>query len=620
MLRKLGVLTLLLGLVAVTSATYSTETPVRYIDASENCPAGCFCVTSDNKDNLMEVVCPTKETANIIEGAPPKDIEPSDVIDVESFMQTSNTDAQVDSENDLKENPPASTLDEQPVEDQVSEVPLVFDDKLEQEPAVSSKVEPDVDEDSLNNFTFAPVPVEEEQMQGDQPADVSEEEDFEIKPTEEPEKPLVFDDLPEQEPVVKAEPEVKDDFENFTFAPEPVEDEQMQGDEPSDVSEEATTPAPTQVADIAIKPSASADPTNLELRLDDNVTPSPTAEPTEEESLFSSEEEEVAPSVAPRAITASPSPEVTAKLEPITFEPEPVNVDVDSNESAEVVPAPTSPEVPLVFNDAFTSAAPEVVREMVPDDVEDIDDVLKPEPATESPESSSSPLPAIVPKVIVDVETNQLDETLTSEDLILANDHAEMSGKIENGEEPGVSEAPQQSTASWVILGLILAMFVGVLLYAAIKGRLEGGQNVAPKVPSVSSAVAATSEFTKNRRPSGDEGTELKEMSKALLGSPLEDRVSRYIDEEDVEQMKRLFQQEEDEILEQVVVEPQELSLVNNAVEKPPRKFIHVPPPVVPGKGSSSPNTPTLVRAKVVDLPSDVHYVVGNGNSTPVDK
>jgi hypothetical protein len=564
MSRTIAALTLMLGLVAVSAATYSTAAPVRFIPSTESCPDKCICVTPNNEDELMEVVCPTE--SNVIDGgSPPTDVGPDDVVDVEAFIAATSK-AETSEENFKKDDVP--------------------------EPSAT----PEVSAAPQASPSPSPTPTAE------QPTEV----------------PLVFpaDKTENSEEVIPRKVEIIDE-ENFTLHP----DEEMLADQPADDDYLDSTGPPT----LEVEPSAA-----------EETKPSPTAMPAavEEEKMIlpSEEESDEEKSVEEEVIVPSAAAEVTATLKPqllpaasaSTPEPEkfslPPDVDeIKSNDESEepveekqATPSAAPTELPLVFNELIpaSSAAPELEKKAVIEFVESIEDVLKPDEPTES---SSTQMPAL--KALVDVDTNQLDESLTSEDLVLASD-PEMSGKmLSEDEAPGVTEAPQQSTASWVILGLILAMFVGVLLYAAIKGRMEtGGQDLMPKLPSISSAVATTGEYTKNRRPS-NEGTEMKEMSKALLGSPLEDRISRYIDEEDEEQIKRLIQQEADEILEQVVVEPHDGRPVNNALEKPPRKFINVPPPIVPGRDGSIPNTPTLVRAKVVDMSPEVHHV-GNGSAT----
>lgn len=567
MSRTIAALTLMLGLVALSAATYSTATPVRFIPVTESCPNSCICVNPNNEEGTMEVVCPTEETANIIEGgSPPMDVYPNDVMDVEAFI-ASDKEEKSEENFSLKEDAP-----------EASTTPAT---KLEASAAPSGSPSP-------------------------------------MSPTE---APLVFpiEQTESHEEVAPRKLEIIDE-ENFTLQP----DEEMLGDQPSnDDYDDESTALPTQMIDTDIKPSATE-------QAKEEAKPSPSATPVgeEEEKLITSVEDES----IEEAIVPSAAAEVTATLKPLSsalastpapdkFSLAPDN-ETESKESEEedhesegkqVAPTDAPTEPPLVFNDPIpevSSAIPELEGKTIVEVVESIEDVLKPDDPIET---SSTPMPVLAPKVLVDVDTNQLDEVLTSEDLVLASD-PEMSGKIQNEDAPGVTQAPEQSTASWVILGLILAMFVGVLLYAAIKGRLDSDGHDMPKMSSISSVVATNGEYTKNRRPS-NEGTEMKEMTKSLLGSPLEDRVSRFIDEEDEEQIKRLLQQEADEILEQVIVEQQNTRPVNNALEKPPRKFINVPSPIVPHRDISIPNTPTLVRAKVVDMSPEVHHV-GNGSAT----
>lgn len=574
MSRTIAALTLMLGLVAVSAATYSTATPVRFIPKTESCPVDCICVKPTNEDDLsMEVVCPTEETANIINGgSSPMDVNVDDAVDVGAFIAAH---PKVDSSEEnfsLKED------------------------------VIEPSATPEASAIPVASPSPSPSPSAEQ-------------------PTE---LPLVFpiDKTETSEEVVPRKIGIIDE-ENFTLHP----DEVMLGDEAvdEDYSESTGPPPPIEVA-----------PSDFEETKDEEPKPSPTATPASDEEkkmIVSAEEKsEEKKSIEEEVVVPSAAAEMTATLKPLvlavaasTPEPEKFSLspDVDETESKEpeeleenhATPTAAPTDIPLVFNDPIpaSSATPELEKKIVVEFVESIDDVLKPD---EFNESSSTLMPLVALKELVDVDTNQLDESLTSEDLVLAASDPEMSGKmLSEDEAPGVTQAPEQSTASWVILGLILAMFVGVLLYAAIKGRLDtGGQDMMPKLSSISSTVATTGEFTKNRRPS-NEGTEMKEMSKALLGSPLEDRVSRFIDEEDEEQIKRLLQQEADEILEQVIVEMGDAQPVNNALEKPPRKFINVPPPVVPGRDGSIPNTPTLVRAKVVDMSPEVHHI-GNGNAT----
>jgi hypothetical protein len=562
MSRTIAALTLMLGLVAVSAATYSTATPVRFIPSTESCPDNCICVNPNNEDDLMEVVCPTE--SNVIDGgSPPTGVSPDDVMDVEAFIAATSKAETSEEHFNLKDDVPEPSATPEvsaapqaapsptPTAEQPTEVPLVFPaDKTETSEEVVPRKSEIIDED---NFTLQP---DKEDMLADQPQD---------------------DDYSDSTgpPTLEVEPSAAEETKlSPTATPAAVEEEKMI------VSSEDKSEEEKSVEEEVIMPSAAAEVTAT-----------------------------LKPLLLPAALASTPEPEKFS-LPPDVDEIKSKDESEEPVEEKQTTPSAAPTEAPLVFNDLIpvSSAAPELEKKI--EYVESIEDVLKPDEPTES---SSTQMPAL--KALVDVDSNQLDESLTSEDLVLASD-PEMSGKmLSEDEAPGVTEAPQQSTASWVILGLILAMFVGVLLYAAIKGRMEtGGQNVMPKLPSISSAVATTGEYTKNRRPS-NEGTEMKEMSKALLGSPLEDRISRYIDEEDEEQIKRLIQQEADEILEQVVVEPHDGRPVNNALEKPPRKFINVPPPIVPGRDGSIPNTPTLVRAKVVDMSPEVHHV-GNGSAT----
>ncbi|XP_065347932.1 titin-like isoform X2 [Cloeon dipterum] len=507
---SVALLTLILGAACTLAAAsgYPTAAPVKYIEKNETCPEQCFCTPLEDK---IEVVCPTEETIDRIDDSPPKDVDPSEEVELLGDASDAHLDVA----------PPPEKISQE------KDIPLQFpeDDVEEEFKAVTPAVVTEKEEDFM-------LPQDEDLMLSDQPVDgvdedenVTEHEFIEHK---------VVDYKDEENPEIAEEVD-----QNLDAVPSEKPTEKA-------VPEEKAVAASVQ--DLEATPAAKED----EFRL-----------PVDKE-------EEPEPTVA----------EVTASLSPLANKP-----DYPSSEESEI------PDVPLVFNDSV-------------EDSGSTEDVASPVPEQDEEDAPVT----IVNKKVDNVETNNL--------VMMA---PEMSGKMQVDEAPeeDADSSPQQSATSWVILGIILAMFVGVLLYAAIKGKVEDRPDGVAKVATIS-----TVEVAKNRKPppsGGEEGTEMKEMSRALLStpsSPLESRVSRFIDEDcDDEQLKRFVPKEMDEILEQVVVEPQESPRpVNNAVEKPPRKFIHVPSSDEPER--SSPNSPTLVHAKMVDMSPQVPRVISNGNSS----
>ncbi|XP_059482716.1 daf-12-interacting protein 1-like isoform X2 [Neocloeon triangulifer] len=654
-LRNFAVMALLLGAAALASADYPTATPLSFIPKNETCPAGCMCV---EKDEMLEVVCPTEETIDRINGAAPRDVDPADVVDVESFMASENNEKSARLADD-----DFHLVEDKPTEEQVSagdsnakpDVPAISEEPLnflasEEEVKTEKKAEPSevhdgaAEEVSENNIaadddfhlvedkpTEAPVYIEKSSATPDVPAISEEPLDFlsseeEIK-TEEKIEPsaLLSEAVAEEFKVSKNKTTTEDD--DFNLKPDPIDEGFMLSDQPVEDLDEEENVTEQELGKVEDNSKFSED-------VDQNLDVSPSPAPTEKSEVIESKpvatnEQEVDSSALP----SSPVP----KEEPLNFSAEKSEEEEKPSTAAEIAVSPSP--VPEAVDDSFnlkpdqkeeeeviaedyseedesptaTSASPQEV----PDDQKPTSE--NPNPLVQSKESESLENESgenitavgINPK---NIASGQVD--LTSNNLIMAGD-VELNGKFQSDETAtGATEAPEQSTTSWVILGLILAMFVGVLLYAGLKGRMESGQENVPKI-SISNNVP---EFTKNRKPSGEEGTELKEMSKALLsspGSPLEDRVSRYIDEEcDDEQIKKFIaQKERDEILEQVVVDPQNPRPVNNAVEKPPRKFTHVPS-VSDDVAGSSPNSPTLVHAKMVDMSPQLPRFITNGTAS----
>ncbi|KAF4523691.1 hypothetical protein B566_EDAN006062 [Ephemera danica] len=116
--------------------------------------------------------------------------------------------------------------------------------------------------------------------------------------------------------------------------------------------------------------------------------------------------------------------------------------------------------------------------------------------------------------------------------LVNGNIDDTMTGKIidEQEEESMETTQPQQSTASWVILGLILGTFVVVLGYAAIRGSInkkKEAEITADSKTTNSIPPVFDSKFT--RKPDFETGTELKELSRPFL-QPSEEPVREYKD------------------------------------------------------------------------------------------
>jgi hypothetical protein len=198
-----------------------------------------------------------------------------------------------------------------------------------------------------------------------------------------------------------------------------------------------------------------------------------------------------------------------------------------------------------------------------------------------------------------------------------------LSGKIiSEGESETLTTDPQQSTASWVILGLILGTFICVLGYAAIRGGMkkkeEADITADSKLPN---SIPSVFDNKLTRKPEF-EGTELKELSRHLL-QPLEEPVNEYKDKKDDD-------------LKQVVV-PDSVSSFPyidapvNFVSKPPRA--NVPPPLeLPAPNDTSrndtssqaepsslvsspiPTSPSLVVTRMLDNSPQVARVMHNGN------
>ncbi|CAB3376705.1 Hypothetical predicted protein [Cloeon dipterum] len=513
---SVALLTLILGAACTLAAAsgYPTAAPVKYIEKNETCPEQCLCTPLEDK---IEVVCPTEETIDRIDDSPPKDVDPSEEVELLGDASDAHLDVA----------PPPEKMSQE------KDFPLQFpeDDVEEEFKAVQPAVVTEKEEDFM-------LPQDEDLMLSDQPVDGVDEDENVTEHDHEHQMP----DYPDEE-----NPKIAEEVDqNLDAVPSEKPTEKA-------VPEEKVVSASVQ--DLEATPAAKED----EFRL-----------PVDKE-------EEPEPTVA----------EVTASLSPLANKPDSEDASSSSEESK-------IPDVPLVFNDSVEDrGSPE--------------DAASPEPEQEQDEDAPV---TIVNKKVDNVETNN---------LVMSRMEPEKSGKMQVDETlaEDSESSPQQSATSWVILGIILAMFVGVLLYAAIKGKVEDRHDGVAK-----GAAVSTVEVAKNRKPppsGGEEGTEMKEMSRALLSSPsspLESRVSRFIDEDcDEEQLKRFVPKEMDEILEQVVVEPQESPRpVNNAVEKPPRKFIHVPSS--DEQERSNPNSPTLVHAKVVDMSPQVPRVISNGNSS----